>query len=124
MADKKIAVVRIRGTTGVKSGISDTMDMLSLYKKNTVSILPNEPTFLGMVKKVKDFATYGEVSEETIKLLMAKRKNISKNEKIMSFTLSPPVGGFERKGIKASFSEKGALGYRAEKINDLLKKMM
>ena len=57
-------------------------------------------------------------------LFQEKRKNISKNEKMMVFALSPPRGGFERKGIKASFSDKGALGYRADKINDLLKKMM
>lgn len=124
MAEKKIAVIRIRGTTGVKHGISDTMIMLNLAKKNTCAIIPNEPAFVGMVKKVKDFVTYGEVSEDVIKALLSKRKNISKNEKVLLFTLNPPIGGFERKGIKTAFSEKGALGYRAEKIDDLLKKMM
>ena len=40
------------------------------------------------------------------------------------FRLKPPEGGFERKGIKNPFSIGGALGYRKEKINQLIKKMI
>ena len=40
------------------------------------------------------------------------------------FRLSPPVKGFDRKGIKVQFSLGGALGYRKEKINDLIKRMV
>ena len=39
------------------------------------------------------------------------------------FRLSPPSKGFERKGIKIPFKMGGALGNRAEKINDLFEKM-
>lgn len=40
------------------------------------------------------------------------------------FRLTPPKKGFEREGIKKSFVAGGALGYRGEKINELIKKMM
>jgi large subunit ribosomal protein L30 len=40
------------------------------------------------------------------------------------FRLKPPIKGFERKGIKKPFSLGGALGYRKEKINDLIKRMI
>jgi len=40
------------------------------------------------------------------------------------FRLNPPKGGFERKGIKIQYSLGGALGYRKEKINDLVVKML
>ena len=40
------------------------------------------------------------------------------------FRLNPPVKGFDRKGIKVPFSLGGALGYRKEKINDLIKRMV
>lgn len=40
------------------------------------------------------------------------------------FRLTPPRGGFERNGIKKQFSLGGALGYRKNDINNLLKKMM
>jgi large subunit ribosomal protein L30 len=40
------------------------------------------------------------------------------------FRLNPPSKGYERAGIKKAFTVNGALGYRSEKINDLIGKMM
>lgn len=40
------------------------------------------------------------------------------------FRLCPPRGGFEPKGIKASYAQGGALGYRGKNINDLLRRMV
>ncbi|MBS3172662.1 50S ribosomal protein L30 [Candidatus Woesearchaeota archaeon] len=40
------------------------------------------------------------------------------------FRLLPPLKGFERKGTKKPFSMGGALGYRKEKINDLVQRML
>ena len=40
------------------------------------------------------------------------------------FKLRPPEGGFERKGVKHPFSMGGVLGYRKEKINELLMRML
>jgi len=40
------------------------------------------------------------------------------------FKLLPPKGGFERGGTKAQFSTGGVLGYRKDKINDLIKRMI
>jgi large subunit ribosomal protein L30 len=40
------------------------------------------------------------------------------------FKLSPPLKGFERKGIKTPFSLGGALGYRKDHINELVERMI
>jgi len=40
------------------------------------------------------------------------------------FKLHPPIGGFEREGIKKPYSMHGALGYRGAEINKLLRKMI
>lgn len=40
------------------------------------------------------------------------------------FRMAPPIGGFERKGIKMPFARGGVLGNRDEKMSELLKKMM
>jgi large subunit ribosomal protein L30 len=40
------------------------------------------------------------------------------------FRLNPPRKGFERKGIKKPFVSGGALGYRKEKINALIVRMI
>lgn len=40
------------------------------------------------------------------------------------FRLSPPKKGYETKGTKKPFSLGGVLGYRKEKINDLIQRML
>ena len=40
------------------------------------------------------------------------------------FRLHPPIGGFERAGIKHSYAEGGALGYRGKYINKLIERMI
>ena len=40
------------------------------------------------------------------------------------FKLCPPRGGFERNSTKKPFSLGGALGYRKDKINELIQKMI
>jgi len=120
---EKLAIIRIRGSVGIKKEIKDTLKMLKLFKKNWCVIVDKNDANIGMAKKVKDYATYGEIDKETLNKLM-KNSGKDKKGKLKPFKLSPPKGGFERKGIKFSFSIGGALGYRGKKINDLIKKMM
>ncbi len=120
---EKLAIIRIRGEAGVKKKIKDTLSMLRLYKKNSCVVVDKTPVFIGMAKIVKDYTTYGEIKKEVLDLLMKKAKKDHKG-RIKPFRLSPPKGGFERKGIKVSFKSGGALGYRGEKINNLIKKML
>jgi len=127
--EKKIAAIRIRGMIGIIKGTKDTLTMLKLYRKNSCVVLNSTPSILGMLNKVKDYITWGEIDEETLKLLKEKRSEKTKNKEGKEiekgfFRLHPPRGGFERKGIKFSFKAGGVLGYRGNKINDLIKKMM
>ena len=117
---ENIAVIRIRGMTGIRREIADTMRMLNLNSKFSCAVLPKNKNNEGMVKKAKDFITWGEIDAATLKELEEKRKEEEKK----TYRLHPPRGGFERKGTKKSFSQGGALGYRKEKINDLIKRMM
>jgi len=116
----KIAVILIRGLTKVNQDVMDTLTMLNLGKKHTCVILEAKDSTLGMVRKVNDMVTYGTVNETSIKLLNEKRKSQVQNV----FHLNPPRGGFERKGIKQSYTNGGALGDRGDKINDLIAKMV
>ncbi len=117
---KKIVVIRIKGLVNIRKTIEDTLDMLRLYRKNYCVVLENKPEVVGMLKKVKDYITWGEIDDDTLKLLIDKRGE--KDKKF--FRLQPPRKGFERKGIKKAFSVGGALGYRGDKINDLIKRMI
>ena len=124
--------------------IEDTLKMLRLYRKNYCCVVDSNPVFMGMISKSKDFITWGEIDDETFKLLVDKRGDefngkesdskgklsyddfvVINNKKIKKyFRLNPPRKGFGRKGIKQPFSNGGALGYRGEKINDLIKRMI
>lgn len=117
---EKIVAVRVRGLIGVRRELRETMDMLRLYKKNYCVVLNDTPSIRGMLVKVKDFITWGNIDDETLKLL--KEKRTEKDKKF--FRLNPPKKGFGRKGIKKVFGVGGALGDRKEKINDLIIRMI
>ncbi len=143
-ANKRLAAIRVRGLTGIRNKVKDTLKMLRLYKKNYCCVIPNTPAYTGMLKKTKDYITWGELDEETFKMLVEKRGEefngreadskgkiryndfvIIDNKKIKKyFRLNAPRKGFGRKGIKHSFQEGGALGYRGNAINDLIKRMV
>jgi large subunit ribosomal protein L30 len=113
----KLAVIRIRGLTRIRKDFVSTLKMLNLNKKNHCVILDDSPVVRGMINKVKDFVAWGEVSEETLKLLEPRKKG-------KFYALPPPRKGFERKGIKMPFNKSGALGYRGDKINGLLARIV
>ena len=69
----KLAVIRVRGETGIKSGIKVTLNMLSLYRKNFCIVVPKNKDYSGMVMKAKDYITWGEINNETLKELIKKR---------------------------------------------------
>lgn len=141
--EKNLAIVLVRGTVKTPRQIIDTLLMLRLYRKNHVVVVPNTPAYQGMIDTVKDYVTWGEIDEPTYKELISKRGeeylgrlNDAKNKYAYKtlevgskkykpyFRLNPPRKGFGRKGVKVGFNAKGALGYRGEKINDLIQRML
>ncbi|NOZ76563.1 MAG: 50S ribosomal protein L30 [Euryarchaeota archaeon] len=58
---KRIAVVRIRGPAGVNRESEDTMRMLRLGRVNHCVIVDDRPTYMGMLRKVQSFVTWGEL---------------------------------------------------------------
>jgi len=142
--DGKIVIVRVRGLTGIKRDIDETLKKLRLYSKNFCVVVPKTASYFGMVKKVKDYVTWGDIDENTYKSLIEKRSEeykgriSDKNGKMKYdnyievngkkikkfFRLNSPRKGYGRKGIKVSFKNSGALDYRGDKINDLIKRMI
>lgn len=119
---KLLAVVRVRGHINLKGEMEDTMRMLRLHRANSCALIEANPSSMGMIKKAKDYLTWGPVSDDIVKEL-SKRNNVG-SEKIKVYYLNPPRKGFGRKGIKVQFTRAGALGDRNDKINDLVKRML
>ena len=123
--EKKVAIILIRGLVKVRHDIKKTLILLGLQKKFACVIKTKDKETLGMISKVKDYITWGEINEETYNQLVEKRGLKSSDGSLKKyFRLHPPRGGFERKGTKTGFTAGGALGYRGEKINDLMQKMI
>ncbi len=66
---KKIAVARIKGQVNVSGKVKDTLQMLRLYRKNYCVVLDAKPDVMGMVRKVKDFVVWKEISGEAAEKL-------------------------------------------------------
>lgn len=151
------AVLRIRGSINVKKPIKDTMTMLKLGRTNHCVLIPKNKYYDGMLRKAKDYITWGEVDNNTLTEMIVSRGRLTGNKKISDeyvksisnyksistlsealikgelaytdikeikplFRLNPPKGGFE--GTKRSHSIGGTLGYRGDKINNLLRRMI
>lgn len=121
---KMYAVIMVRGTEKLNSEKKNTLKSLNLTKPNHCILLEEKDSVEGMLTKVKDHITWGEVSPEVAEKL-AKIKNAKKISKSKTLIrLHPPSKGFERKGLKMAFNQGGVLGYRGEKINALIEKMI
>jgi large subunit ribosomal protein L30 len=77
-----IAVVRVRGSVNVKSDILDTMKMLRLNRVNHCVVIPESKEYMGMVRKVKDYVTWGEIKPETLAKMIINRGKLVGDKKI------------------------------------------
>jgi len=153
-----IAIVRVRGDAGLSPHVRKTFKLMKLYAKNTCVVVPNSPEFLGMIQRIKDHTTFGEISQDIFLKLLQKRGKLAGNKPLTEdylkqklkldmkqfadgvftfnqklesipglktfFRLHPPIGGFERAGIKKNYAQGGALGYRGKDINKLIERMI
>ena len=109
----KLAAIRIRGTVEVHRKIADTLDKLKLRRPNTLVIYDDRKEIRAMMVAGSTYIAWGELSAEAESALKKRLKgNVAH--------LHPPKGGF--KDTKVAFP-KGDVGYRGDKINELIIKM-
>ncbi|MEM3421602.1 MAG: 50S ribosomal protein L30 [Candidatus Hadarchaeum sp.] len=152
----KLAVIKIRSDINARREVKDTLKMLGLTRVNHCVLVDDNESILGMVRKVKDYVTWGEVRADVVEQLLAKRGRLIGNKKLTDeviknrlnfqsladlaaaitngsvkldeigikkvFRLHPPSGGY--KSTKRPVRDLGDLGYRGEKINELIMRMM
>jgi len=144
---KIFAVIRLRGTVKARKEALATLKMLRLNRKMHCVVIPDTPSYAGMIHAAKDYITWGEISTATLQKLIEKRgrkmgnkrlstegevkaaakiledgKNLKGTEIKPVFRLIPAKGGF-RHSIKQNYP-RGEIGYRGEKINELLERMI
>ena len=151
------AVIKLRSGISAKPDVKHTLSLLRLNQVNHCVLVPADAIYDGMLNKVKDYVTWGEVKPEVLARMILRRgrlvggrpitnKHVKDNTKYDSlakyaeaitngkesyaalkdvkplFRLHPPLQGHE--GIKHTFKEGGALGYRSDSVNELIQKML
>jgi large subunit ribosomal protein L30 len=67
------AVLRLRGKGDLRHSVKDTLRLLHLTRQNHCTVVPQDPTYRGMLHLVKDYVTWGEVDPEVLARLLLKR---------------------------------------------------
>ncbi len=67
------AVIRLRGKGDLRAAVRDTLTMLHLTRQNHCIIVPNSPTYTGMLARVKDHVTWGEIDEQVLAKALLRR---------------------------------------------------
>lgn len=149
------AVIRLRGTVDTDKKTERALQLLRLKAPNNCVIVPDTPSYRGMLQRVKDFIAYGELAQELLVEMLKKRGRLLGNVRLDDntvketgyetveslaksifegklslkdvpqlkplFKLTPPAHGF--KSTKLAYPQ-GDLGYRGDKINELIKRMI
>lgn len=149
-----LALIRVRGNVKVRRDVEETLQMLGLKTVNNCVLVPINPSYTGMVEKVKDLITYGNVHKDVFKKMLLRWGRTLGNKKVdekylkeKGYTLEKFVDEFFDKkvklqdldikpvfrlhpprkgyeGIKRPYSLGGALGNRSNDINELLYRMI
>ena len=143
---KLVAVVRISGMVKVRSDVAETLDRMRLRRKYACVVVDaNDKNVAGMLKRVKHYVAFGEVSDEILGKLIkgrgesvdGRKRELKINEKevISGLKEGKKLGDFKlkgffrlhppRKGIDSKLQyPKGVLGDNKKDINKLIERML
>ena len=62
--------------------IRSDYEMLRLHRVNHCVVIPDNEHYTGMIKKVKDYVTYGEIDKDTLVALILKRGRLPGNKRL------------------------------------------
>ncbi|HDD26353.1 MAG TPA: 50S ribosomal protein L30 [Acidilobales archaeon] len=78
-----LAIIRLRGRSGARPEVRYTLRLLRLTRRFHAVIYPSSlPGIEGMLKVVKDWVTWGEISKDVLKELIVRRGRTIGNKPI------------------------------------------
>jgi len=77
-----VAVIRVRGVSEMPSEAENTLQMLHLTRNCHATLIDDRPSYLGMLERVQSYVTWGEVSKESIALLLKSRGRLLGDKKL------------------------------------------
>jgi large subunit ribosomal protein L30 len=81
------AIIRVRGKISINKDIEDTLQLLNLTRVNHCVLFKESEKIAGMLKKGKDFITWGVIDADTLtKLLLKRGKMYTQENKLIEFS--------------------------------------
>lgn len=74
------AVVRVRGRVNVRGEVRDTLRFLRLHRANHCVLVPKNSTVDGMLRRARDYVTWGEVEPSVAGRLLAGRAQLTEGK--------------------------------------------
>jgi large subunit ribosomal protein L30 len=117
------AIVRLRGTVNVPYDVEYTLRLLRLYKRYHCVLYPATlPGLRGMLDKVKDWVTWGEIDRDTLIELLKARGRIPGGKRLTDEYVDEKLGAFGIKGGIPALADAILSGKIAlHKIDNLIK---
>lgn len=75
-------MVKVRGTISAQREVRETLQLLRLTRTNNAVLIDNRPSYVGMLYRVQNYITWGEVSKETVALMLKKRGRFAGGKKL------------------------------------------
>ncbi len=73
------SIIRLRGTQNINPQTKDTLRYLRLTRVNHCVVLPQNETTQGMLRRAKDYVTWGEVDAKTLAAVIKSRGRVTGN---------------------------------------------
>ncbi len=106
----RIAVIRLKGLADTPPDIERALDLLRLRRRYACVVIDGRPAYMGMLRTVKDWVTWGEIDADTLTELLRRRGRLIGNK--------PLTDDWVRKYGWSSISE-FALAYIMGEVNKL-----
>lgn len=106
-----LAVIRIRGETGIKPQAAKTAELLRLHRINHMVFIDDNEINRGMLQVAKDYVTWGEVEDDTVELVLKHRAQKKGHEYLDEEELKD-ISGFKSYKDLAKALQKGKLKFK------------
>ncbi|MCL5667799.1 MAG: 50S ribosomal protein L30 [Candidatus Thermoplasmatota archaeon] len=106
-----LAVIRIRGETGISPDAQKTTELLRLHKINHLVVVEDNSISRGMINRVENYVTWGEIDKDTLTVLLKEKALFKGRKKIEEGSLKESTG-YDTYGSMADALMNGNVKYK------------
>lgn len=76
------AVIKLRGSVSIRPEIKHTLELLRLHSVNHCVVVEENDYYKGMIRKVKDYVAWGDISEDMLEVLFRERGRLEGGKRL------------------------------------------